>query len=200
MKIDSIFNVDGVLKTIGVKILSINNCFIYIYSIYCHPVHLFPIWDRLFNSISSTSQIIITGDFNAHNVFWGCHSSSSDNSLFEVSQEFSLFLINDGIPTFISYSAHCSSVIDLTFVSSDLTLFCLWKSLDNPIGSDHVPSIITISHSVKSCSFFSHNLHTSKINRKHLFTSFLNQLLSFLFVLNLIKILVLKSTIFYVTH
>ncbi|EFN73340.1 hypothetical protein EAG_08508, partial [Camponotus floridanus] len=79
----------------------------------------------LFNSISTLGQIIITGDFNAHHTSWGCtRSDSMRASLFESSQNSSLFPINDGTPTYISYSIHSSSVIDLTFVSSGLIPYC----------------------------------------------------------------------------
>ncbi|KAL6438801.1 hypothetical protein ACFW04_003706 [Cataglyphis niger] len=108
MKINSTFNLNDVLETVGVKISSINNTFIYIYSIY----------------------------------------------------HFSFFPINDGTPTFIFYSSRSSSVIDLTFVSSNFTAFCHWKLLDDTLDSDHISSIITISHQIRSRSFFSHNLHT----------------------------------------
>lgn len=94
------------------------------------------------------------------------------NSLFDSSQDFSLSSINDGTPTYISYFIHSSSVIDLIFVSSELVPYCSWKSFDDSLGSDHIPSIITVNHPIQSRSFFSHKLPTSKINRKLLFITF----------------------------
>ncbi|KAL6421053.1 hypothetical protein ACFW04_013577 [Cataglyphis niger] len=167
MKIDSTFNLDGVLET--VKIPSVNNIFIYIYSIYRHP----------------TSMLIM---------FLGCnYSSSSGISLFATSQNFSLFPINDGTSTFIFYSSHSSSVIDLTFVFSDLTPFCHWKSLNNIFGSNHILSITIISHPIRSRSFFFHNLHISKINRKLLYSSFLNQFSSLSLTFSIPNYLFLKK-------
>lgn len=61
----------------------------------------------------------------------------------------------------------------LIFVSSGLIPYCSWKSVDDSLGSDHIPSIITVSHLIQSRTFFSHKLPTSKINRKLLFTTFL---------------------------
>lgn len=65
-KLDSIFTLDGVLEAVGMRIPSLNN-HAYIISIYRHPVrHDASVWDRLFDSIFTTSQIIVTGDFNVH--------------------------------------------------------------------------------------------------------------------------------------
>jgi len=173
-KLDSIFSLDGVLETIAVKITSSYND-IFIISIYRHPSNSSPsIWEELFSSIPTFGQIIITGDYNAHHTSWGCNRSDPmGNSLFNSSQDFSLSIINDGSPTYISYFIHSSSVIDLTFVSSGLVPFCSWRSFDDSLGSDHIPSIITVNHPMQSRSFFSHKLHTSKINRKLLFSTFL---------------------------
>jgi len=172
-KLDSIFSLDGVLETIAVKITSSYND-IFIISIYRHPSNAPPsIWEELFNSVPTSGEIIITGDFNAHHTSWGCNRSDSmGNSLFDSSQDFSLSFINDGTPTYISYFIHSSSVIDLTFVSSGLVPFCSWRSFDDSLGSDYIPSIITVNHPIQSRSFFSHKLHTSKINRKFLFSTF----------------------------
>jgi len=172
-KLDSIFSSDGVLEAVGARISS-SQYDIHILSIYRHPCNSsLPIWEELFNSIPTSGQMIITGDFNAHHTSWGCNRSDpTGTSLFNSSQDFSFFPLNDGSPTFISYSIHSSSVIDLTFVSPDLAPYCSWNSYDDSLGSDHIPSIVTIDHPIQTRSFFTHKLRTSKINKKLLLTSF----------------------------
>lgn len=112
----------------------------------------------LFKSSSS-------GNFNImHHVSWGCNRSDPiSNSLFDSSQDSSLFFINDGTPTFISYFSRSSSVIDLTFVSSNLIPYCYWKSVDDTLDSNHIPTVISVSHSIKSCSFFCINFALLKL-------------------------------------
>lgn len=176
-KIDSIYSLDGILEAVGAKI-SFPHHDIHILSIYRHPSNtLLPICEKLFKSIPSSRRVIITGDFNAHHAAWGCNRSDPISaSLFDSSQDFAYFPINDGTPTFISYFTCSSSVIDLTFVSSDLTSYCTWNSFGDSLGSDHIPSVTTVNHPIQTRSFFSHKLHTQsftlKINRKLLFTSF----------------------------
>lgn len=169
--LDFIFSPGGILEAVEVKIPS-SLYDILIISIYRHPTRSDPLlWEDLFNFFPLSSQIIITGDFNAHH--WDCNrSDSAGNSLFNSSQDFSFFSINDGTPTFISFFSRASSVIDLSFVSSNLVPYCSWNPFDDSLGSDHIPSIISVSHPIKSRSFFSHRLHTSKINRKLLFATF----------------------------
>jgi len=159
-KLDSIFSSDGILEAVGVKVPS-SQYDIHIISIYRHPSSsLLPKWEDIFNSIPSSGHVIITGDFNAHHTFWGCNRSDSiGTSLFNSSQDFSFFPINDGTPTFISYSARSSSVIDLTFVSSDLSPYCSWNPFDDSLGSDHIPSIVIVNHPISTRSFFSHKLY-----------------------------------------
>lgn len=171
-KLNSIFSPDRVHEAMGIKIPSSLNDILIIF-IYRHPTHSDPLlWEALFNSLPPSSQIIITGDFNAHHTSWGCNRSDSvGNSLFNSSQDFSLFPINDGTPTLIFFFSCSSSVIDLTFVFSNLIPYCSWNPLDDSLGSDHIPSIISVSYSIKSRSFFSHRLHTSKIKRKLLFAT-----------------------------
>lgn len=91
------------------------------------------------------------------------------NSLFDSSQDLSLSSINDGIPTYISYFTRSSSVIDLTFVSSDLIPYCSWNSFDDSFGSDHIPSVIMLYHPIQTRSFFSSTNFLFKINCKLLF-------------------------------
>ncbi|EFN62498.1 RNA-directed DNA polymerase from mobile element jockey [Camponotus floridanus] len=172
-KLNSIFYLEDSLETVGAKISSLH-VDLFIISLYRHPSNSPSFtWENLFDSIPSPGHIVITGDFNAHRVSWGCnHNNTVGISLLNSSQEFSLFPINDGTPTYISYSVHSSSVIDLTFVSSSLTPYCTWNSYDDTMGSDHIPTIISFSLPIQSRSFFSHKLPSSKIGRKTLSAAF----------------------------
>lgn len=113
-KIDTIFTSPGVLEAIGVEIETHTHLLLIIY-VYRHLTQYVPLlWENLFNSISSSSRILITGNFNAYHISRGCHNSNGiGKSLFPISQEFSLFSINDGSPTFIFLPSHAPSVIIL---------------------------------------------------------------------------------------
>ena len=106
-------------------------------------------WIRSLQSDLS-KNILITGDFNAHAPFWekDCVSVTS-NRFIENVVDSSFYLLNDGSITRIpDNSSHKASAIDLTMVSPDLAPICNWKTLDDPLNSDHLP-IITCFNNVK---------------------------------------------------
>lgn len=177
-KVDNIFTpFPGILEATGVEIVTHSQP-LYIITVYRHPTQPVPLlWENLLNSIPSSSRILITGDFNAHHTSWGCHRSDGiSKSLFSTTQDFSLFSINDGSPTFISRPSQAPSVIDLTFVSANLSPFCSWNLFNDSLNSDHIPTIISINHPVNSGSFFSHKLSTAGINWNHFYFSLHSQL------------------------
>lgn len=159
----------GILEAVRISIFSpISTNPLYIISIYRHPGHFdSQLWLRFVNSLPSSSCILITGDFNAHHPYWGCRSADAVGlSLLEVTQESFLFSINDGKATFISRPHLTPSVIDVSFVFSDLCLYCTWNVLDDSLGSDHIPTITHLNLPIEIRSHFSHKLKTSRINWK----------------------------------
>ncbi|KAH9639658.1 hypothetical protein HF086_017652 [Spodoptera exigua] len=64
---------------------------------------------------------IIMGDFNAHNIAFGCHSDNNrGRCLFHIIDECNLCILNDGSPTTVPYPNRQASAIDLALVSSSI--------------------------------------------------------------------------------
>jgi endonuclease/exonuclease/phosphatase (EEP) superfamily protein YafD len=55
-----------------------------------------------------------------------------------------LVALNDGTPTRLDQARGSGSHIDVTFASSRLVSKCRWSVLNNAMGSDHNPILITI--------------------------------------------------------
>ncbi|GAB0087203.1 hypothetical protein DMENIID0001_014850 [Sergentomyia squamirostris] len=56
-----------------------------------------------------------------------------------------LVIVNDGSHTRIACPPRDSSALDLSIVSRDLSVFCLWSLYNNTLGSDHYPIIIEVT-------------------------------------------------------
>lgn len=83
-------------------------------------------------------NLILGGDFNAHNDLWGdCNIDSRGESLIEALNPYNLHLLNKGsTPTFLEGDRR--SVIDLTFVNKSFSRYVTgWQVDKNPSFSDH---------------------------------------------------------------
>ncbi|GFT21428.1 putative RNA-directed DNA polymerase from transposon X-element [Trichonephila clavipes] len=70
------------------------------------------------------SPFILLGDFNAHHMLWGCQDVNSRGK----------------------------SAIDLSICSPSLLLNLTWSVLDNPLGSDHFPVVISYATPIACAS------------------------------------------------
>lgn len=89
-----------------------------------------------------TEEVLVCGDFNAHNVAWGSlRTDKRGDALMTVIEKLGLAVANDGQPTFFrppnSYSA-----IDVTAHSPSLEI--KWELAPGTRGSDHFPIGITV--------------------------------------------------------
>jgi len=94
--------------------------------------------DRLTKDVKEHSLVAIAGDFNAWAVEWGSRETNAKGqALLEAMSSLDVVLLNSGDgPTFARGGA--SSVVDLTFVSSNLARRnCSWKTTDVCTASDH---------------------------------------------------------------
>lgn len=96
------------------------------------------------------NKYIITGDFNAHNQFWGSQTTDSRGEIIEsLIDNRNLNLLNNGDPTFFSYSHKTFSHIDLTLATPNIAQILDWY-VDNDLHhSDHFPIIIKLSTNLK---------------------------------------------------
>ena len=96
---------------------------------------------------------VIAGDFNAHSPFWekDCKMVTS-NRLVENIVDSNLYLLNDGNITRIpDVSKHRATAIDLSLVSPDLVPTTSWETLNDTLGSDHLPIVIYLKQQ-RSCN------------------------------------------------
>ena len=94
-------------------------------------------------------NVLLVGDFNAHHAMWGGAGTQTLRGgqwLYDHVAESNLCLLNDGSVTRIpDRSDERPSVIDLSFISSELCINTEWYTVDDPLGSDHVPINISVA-------------------------------------------------------
>ena len=96
--------------------------------------------------IQQKGKWLIGGDFNAHSPFWekDCDLVTS-NRLVENIVDSPFNLLNDGSVTRIPDNPHHrSTAIDLSLISPELVPSCSWQTYSDPLGSDHLPIIVTL--------------------------------------------------------
>ena len=95
---------------------------------------------------------LIGGDFNAHSPFWEKHCKTvTSNRLVENIVDSSLYLLNNGNITRIpDICKHRATAIDLSLVSPDLVPLASWETLEDTLGSDHLPIIICFKDKQRS--------------------------------------------------
>lgn len=103
--------------------------------------------NRLSNILSKLSTpIIVSGDFNAHHVAFGCMTTKSrGQQLYDIIDDCELCILNDGKFTTISYNMCNPSAIDITLVSPNIAPLCEWSVYDDTMGSYHYPTITNLS-------------------------------------------------------
>ena len=100
---------------------------------------------KLFTCIPQPS--IFTGDLNGHHQVWGCADTDARGRLvMDVIEELGLTIVNDGSITRIARPPLRPSAIDLTFSSPSLSLSLNWRVLEDRGGSDHYPTVSTLSY------------------------------------------------------
>ncbi|GFW07181.1 hypothetical protein TNCV_3693751 [Trichonephila clavipes] len=76
-----------------------------------------------------------------------CYGAADVNSRGKVDEklltELDLTLLNNDSNTYFHSPTQSFSAIDLSICSSSLLLDLTWSVLDNPLGSDHIPVVIS---------------------------------------------------------
>lgn len=141
---------------------------IHIISIYRSPSYLFTPrdWDKLFELIDPyKNQMIFCGDFNLHNEYWGGINDTRHSDYFlDLIFEKDLYILNDKSPTYFAHNGNTSSSIDLTIVSNNLILYSNWCTLDDQLGSDHLPISLTLALELQINPFITHKFSFTKFN------------------------------------
>jgi hypothetical protein len=95
---------------------------------------------------------LIGGDFNAHSPLWekDCILTTS-NRLVENVTDSPFCLLNDGSITRIpDIASHRPTAIDLSLLSPSLAINCSWLVSSDPLGSDHLPIVITLNETCET--------------------------------------------------
>ena len=98
------------------------------------------------NSIPVTSETVVCGDFNAHSSSWDPNRPVNNvgRQLDDWIANSVILLGNDGSPTRINPGTGNWSAPDVTLYNTSWHGLIDWETLENSMGSDHVPICITI--------------------------------------------------------
>lgn len=92
------------------------------------------------------TNTIICGDINASSGLW--NNNGNDDRLGKLISDQIIIspyaVLNDGSNTRMNLFNNSESAIDISVVSLDLVNNCVWKILEDSIGSDHKPILIQI--------------------------------------------------------
>lgn len=144
-KTASIWVVDGKIPTNSLTSMTgfvrTNISGITIYSCYIAPRYSIDefrnIVDSLSFDISKQQKVLITGDFNAWAVDWGCpRTNSRGKVLLEAFANLDIVLLNEGSEHTFSRNG-VGSVIDIAFASSNMASSIKWGISDIYTHSDH---------------------------------------------------------------
>lgn len=98
-------------------------------------------WNIFFSSIPK--PFLVGGDFNAHNMAWGCDLNDTlGKKLMDSLDENNLAYLNNGSITHLGNLNNRNSAIDLTICTSDIANIFRWSTISDPYGSDHLPILI----------------------------------------------------------
>lgn len=94
---------------------------------------------------SLPKPLLLAGDFNAHHTMWGCTSNNGrGTTLHSIIEDSDLCILNDGQATTVGSHKWRPNALDLTIVSSSLSLRCNWSVHNDPMGSYHLPTVTSI--------------------------------------------------------
>lgn len=129
--------------------------------------------NKFFNSlllVSDKYYFIICEDLNTQHPTWGStRSNHAGLALSEALLSVPLTIVNNGSGTRVSTNNSHISVPDISLISPSLVDSCFWRTLEDPMGSDHIPIVIHIglvSNFDASIPFRRPKLFISKLNKK----------------------------------
>jgi exonuclease III len=129
--------------------------------------------NNLENLVSQLGEnFLLLGDFNAHNTLWGSKVSNSRGKTIErLIDNHNLIVLNEEIPTHLSFSKKTFSNIDLSIASVEIAEIFDWQVADELYLSDHFPIVIEFhknQNEVKSKERWRMKEANWELFRKHL--------------------------------
>ncbi|KAE9528885.1 hypothetical protein AGLY_012460 [Aphis glycines] len=94
------------------------------------------------------TPFIILGDFNSHNILWGCNDTDQRGRIIEkiLDNNNSINILNNGQATRISTSTGNLSAIDLSLSSATISPHLEWNTMPELSSSDHFPIKLTLKY------------------------------------------------------
>ena len=118
-------------------------CSIYLPPVNRNNINLKQELESLINQLPR--PFLFLGDFNARHPMWGdIMSNSRGDMIFSLIEEQELAVMNSGAPTHFHIQTGTLSCIDLSVCSPDCYLDFSWEAMDDGLGSDHFPIMISI--------------------------------------------------------
>lgn len=91
-------------------------------------------------------DFLIIGDFNAHQVAWGCRRNDSrGSSIQSFIEDHNIICLNDHNLTTLAPFGNTGNVLDLVLSSLPLSSSCSFEVLDDPMSSNHYPILVSIA-------------------------------------------------------
>ena len=89
---------------------------------------------------------ILLGDFNAHNIVWGCDTNNNrGNSIYNFILDNNLCLLNDESYTYLHPGSGTFTAIDLSLASPGIYMDLTFDVETDTFGSDHFPIVLQCS-------------------------------------------------------
>jgi ribonuclease HI len=98
-----------------------------------------------FKKLFTSKSTIVTGDMNGYSALWGHSGHNRIGRMIEdVVDEMEYVVLNSGEPTYQGHNGNMSA-LDITVASMNIAAKCSWTVHENTLGSDHLPTVTTIS-------------------------------------------------------
>lgn len=157
------------MKTLSIEILGVRiegldreiNCF----AIYRRPgtIENRNTWRIIIDNLKKLKNVLLVGDFNAHNTIWNCGDTDKNGEILQKEmEEEGFFVINRNSKSRISEGGSLPSNIDLMFCSEDIFEIITYKQIEDTWESDHYPIEFKIEINKKRYVKLSNKITTKK--------------------------------------
>lgn len=99
----------------------------------------------VFGRLFEYDDCIIVGDLNARSVLWGSQTTDSRGDMIEqLITVHDYVALNNGQPTRFGGPNGTESHLDVSLATHRLAMKCRWSLLNDTMGSDHCPVLVTV--------------------------------------------------------
>ena len=103
-------------------------------------------WSQFMDQFKKVRNLIITGDFNAHNTAWNCRNTDNNGTILaDAVWEADLYVINTNTKSYMGSHDKSRSNLDLVIVSTNLIDKTDHQQVSDTWSSDHHPISVKIN-------------------------------------------------------